>query len=95
MSNEGFTGRFYLGGTFMMPKDFKISTGGGGSLPQVNLQGSQSAFFFSYLALSKDMLKKRLNVSLSGVFLPKSHIIIDTNASTFTQRTDVHLTSNA
>lgn len=95
MSNDGFTGRFYLGGTFMMPKDLKISTGGGGSLPQVNLQGSQSAFFFSYLALSKDMLKKRLNVSLSGVFLPKSHIIIDTNASTFTQRTDVHLTSNA
>lgn len=95
MSNEGFTGRFYLGGTFMMPKDFKISTGGGGSLPQVNLQGSQSAFFFSYLALSKDMLKKRLNVSLSGVFLPKSHIIIDTNTSKFTQRTDVHLTSNA
>jgi Outer membrane receptor proteins, mostly Fe transport len=99
MSNNGFTGRFFGGGSFILPKDFRISTGGGGMLPQINLQGSQSAFFFSYLALSKDLLKKRLNLSLSGVYLPKSHIIIDThvkdaktNAPTFDQRTDVHLT---
>lgn len=99
ISNDGFTGKFYLGGTVTAPKDFRISTGGGGSLPQVNLQGSQSAFFFSYVALSKDFMKKRLNVSVSGVYLPKSHIIIDTKGTdfstqkpTFTQRTDVHLT---
>jgi len=65
------------------------------------LQGSQSAFYFSYMAISKDFLKKRLNVSLSGVYLPHSHIIITTKginsttgATTFDQRTDVHLTSN-
>lgn len=94
MSNNGFTGRFFGGGSVILPKDFRISTGGGGMLPRVNLQGSQSAFFFSYLALSKDMMKKRLNLSVSGVYLPKSHIIIDTNSSTFDQRVDVHLTKN-
>lgn len=101
LSNDGFTGRMYLGGTFMLPKDFRISTGGGGNLPQVTLQGSQSAFYFSYIALSKDFLKKRLSVSLSGVYLPKSHIIITTKgvnsttgATTFDQLTDVHLTKS-
>lgn len=101
LANNGFTGRFYLGGTFMLPKDFRISTGGGGNLPQVNLQGSQSAFYFSYAAFSKDFLKKRLNVSLSGVYLPQSHIVVTTKginsttgATTFDQRTDVHLTKN-
>lgn len=101
LANNGFTGRFYLGGTFMFPKDFRISTGGGGNLPQVNLQGSQSAFYFSYAAISKDFLKKRLNVSLSGVYLPQPHIIITTKGinsingtTTFDQRTDVHLTKN-
>ena len=101
MSNEGFTGRMFLGSTFMLPKDFRISLGGGGNLPQINLQGSQSAFYFSYMALSKDFLKKRLNVSISGVYLPQSHIKIkttgidsETGATTFKQYTDVHLTSN-
>lgn len=101
LSNSGFTGRMFLGGTFTLPKDFRISTGGGGNLPQVNLQGSQSAFYFSYMALSKDFLKKRFNVSVSGVYLPKSHIIVTTKGinsttgtATFDQRTDVHLTES-
>ena len=97
-SNDGFTGRVFLGGTFMLPKDFRISTGAGGNLPQVQLQGSQSAFYFSYAALSKDFLKKRLNVSVSGVYLPKPEIIMTTNGinstnqqPTFIQRTHVQL----
>lgn len=99
-ANDGFTGRLYLGGTFTLPADFRLSVGGGGNLPQVNLQGSQSEFYFSYGALSKDFLKKKLNVSLVAVYLPKSHIIIKTNGinsetgeTTFKQTTDVHLTS--
>ncbi|MDD3079423.1 MAG: TonB-dependent receptor [Paludibacter sp.] len=99
-SNSGFTGRLYLGGTFMLPRDFRLSMGGGGNLPQVNLQGSQSAFYFSYGAFSKDFLQKRLNVSLVAVYLPKSHINVTTTGlnsstgeTTFYQTTDVHLTS--
>lgn len=98
MTNDGFTGRVFLGGTFMLPKDFRISTGAGGNLPQIQLQGSQSAFYFSYAALSKDFLKKRLNVSVSGVYLPKPEIIMTTNGinsttrqPTFSQRTTVQL----
>ncbi|MBP1677242.1 MAG: putative TonB-dependent receptor [Bacteroidetes bacterium] len=101
LSNDGFTGRMFLGGTFMLPKDFRISTGGGGNLPQITLQGSQSAFYFTYMALSKEFLKKRLTVALSAVYLPESHIILTTKgvnsttgATTFDQRTDVHLTKN-
>lgn len=97
-TNDGFTGRVFLGGTFMLPKDFRISTGAGGNLPQVKLQGTQSAFYFSYAAVSKDFLKKRLNVSLSGVYLPKPEIIMTSrgiNSTTqqleFEQRTDVQL----
>jgi len=99
--NSGLTGRFYLGGTFILPKDFKISTGGGANLPQITLQGGQSAFYFSYLALSKEFLKKKLNVSISGVYLPVSHIIVTTKGMdsktgtlTFDQKTDVNLTKN-
>ena len=98
ISNEGFTGRMFLGGTFMLPKNFRISTGAGGNLPQVNLQGSQSAFYFSYAAISKEMLKKRLTLSLSAVYLPKPQITITTIAynsttqqKTFEQTTNVHL----
>jgi outer membrane receptor protein involved in Fe transport len=100
-SNSGLTGRLFLGGTITLPKDFKISTGMGGNLPQITLQGSQSAFYFTYGALSKEFLKKRLNVSVSGVYLPVSHIIINTKginsttgALTFDQKTDVFLTKN-
>ena len=99
--NSGITGRFYLGGTFILPKDIKISTGGGATLPQITLQGGQSAFYFSYMALSKEFLKKRLTVSVSGVYLPLSHIYIttkgvdaNTGVKTFDQTTDVNLTKN-
>lgn len=98
LTNKGFTGRIFLGGTFMLPKDFRISTGAGGNLPQVNLQGSQSAFYFSYAALSKEMMKKRLNLSLSAVYFPKPEINISTIAynsttgvKTFEQYTTVYL----
>lgn len=98
LTNEGFTGRLFVGGTVMLPKEFRISTGLGGNLPQVNLQGSQSAFYFSYAALSKEMLKKRLNVSLSAVYFPRPQIDITTTAynsttgqKTFEQRTKVLL----
>jgi len=99
MSNNGFTGNMYMGATFMLPKDWRINLGGGGNLPQVNLQGSQSSFFFSYSSLSKDFMKKKLTLSANMVYLPKSHIIITTkgvdsksNMMTFNQRTDVHIT---
>ena len=102
LSNEGFTGRLFVGGTVMLPKDMRISTGAGGSLPQINLQGSQSSFYFSYMAITKEFFKKRLSLSLSGVYLPKSHIILTTtgqnganNTPTFKQTTDVFLTSNS
>lgn len=101
LANSGISGRIYLGATIMLPKDFRISTGGGGNLPQINLQGGQSAFYFSYAALSKDFLQKRLNVSVSGVYLPIPHIYLTTKgintltgAATFDQKTDVHLTKN-
>jgi outer membrane receptor protein involved in Fe transport len=98
MSNDGFTGRLYAGGTVILPKDLRMSVGGGGMLPQINLQGSQSAFYYSFFSLSKDLMKKRLNVSMSTVWLPKTHITMDTHgansstgAPTFDQHTDIHI----
>ena len=99
MSNNGFTGNFVLGGTLMLPENLRVSLGGGGNLPQINLQGSQSAFYFSWAGLSKDFMKKKLTLSLNSVYLPKPHILVTTKgidsqsgAETFDQRTDVHLT---
>ena len=101
MANSGFTGRVFMGATFMLPKDFRISTGAGGNLSQINLQGSQSGFMFSYMAVSKDFLQKRLNVSLSGVYLPFPQIVLTTKGEdigngipTFEQRTVVDITKN-
>jgi len=99
MSNNGFTGNFYMGGTFMLPKDWHIFFGGGGNLPQINLQGSQSAFYYSWAGFSKDLMKKKLTLSLNAVYLPQSHIYVTTKGidsqsdlETFDQRTDVNLT---
>jgi outer membrane receptor protein involved in Fe transport len=91
MQNSGYTGHVFLGGSFIFPKDYRLSIGGGSNLPQVNLQGSQSAFFFSYMAFSKDLLKKRLTLSLVGIALPKQHIYINTNATYFDQETNVYI----
>ncbi|MBB3186166.1 TonB-dependent receptor domain-containing protein [Microbacter margulisiae] len=91
MQNSGYTGHVFLGGTFMFPADYRLSVGGGANLPQVNLQGSQSSFLFSYMALSKDLLKKRLTLSLVGIALPKQHIYLNTHATYFNQYTDVHI----
>ncbi len=91
MQNSGYTGHAFLGASFIFPKDYRLSIGGGANLPQVNLQGSQSSFFFSYMAFSKDLLKKRLTLSLVGVALPKQHIYINTHATYFDQNTDVHI----
>lgn len=91
MQNSGYTGHAYLGASFIFPKDYRLSIGGGANLPQVSLQGSQSSFFFSYMAFSKDLLKKRLTLSLVGVALPKQHIYLNTNATYFNQNTDVHI----
>jgi len=91
MQNSGYTGHVFLGGSFIFPNDYRLSVGGGANLPQVNLQGSQSSFFFSYMAISKDLLKKHLTLSLVGVVLPKQHIYINTHATYFDQHTDVHI----
>jgi outer membrane cobalamin receptor len=98
ISNQGFTGQLFVGGTFMLPKDVRISTGAGGNLPQLTLQGSRTGFMFSYAAISKDFLKKRLNASLSGVVLPKPELVATTTGThrntgqlTFEHRTEVKL----
>jgi hypothetical protein len=98
MSNDGYTGRIYGGGTVILPKDIRMSVGGGGMLPQINLQGSQSAFYYSFFSVSKDLLKKRFNISMSATWLPKTHITLDTkgtnsatNTKTFDQHTDIHI----
>ncbi|MBP1640375.1 MAG: putative TonB-dependent receptor [Bacteroidetes bacterium] len=93
ISNDGYTGRIYGGGTVILPKDMRMSVGGGGMLPQINLQGSQSAFYYSFFSISKDLLQKRFNISMSAVWLPKTHITMDTegiNSSDHTKSFDQH-----
>jgi len=98
MSNDGYTGQMYGGGTVILPKDMRLSIGAGGMLPEINLQGSQSAFYYSFFSVSKDLFQKRFNVSMSTVWLPKTHITMDTkgtdsasNTRTFDQHTDIHI----
>lgn len=65
LSNDGFSSQLYAGTQFNLPKDFRINLNGGYFTPRVLLQGENSAFYFTSISANKDLLKKKLTLSLS------------------------------
>ena len=64
-SNSGLTGNGFVSAQITLPKDFRINVNGMFYSGRIMLQGMQSAYYFTSIALNKDFLKKKLTVSLS------------------------------
>ena len=65
-SNNGFQGNLFLNAQQTLPWDLRFSLYGGGSSPNISLQGKGSSISFYGFSLSRSFLKeKRLTVSLN------------------------------
>jgi outer membrane receptor protein involved in Fe transport len=65
VSNSGFFNNFYVNAQFTLPKDFRINANGMYQGRYVMLQGSQDAIFMAGISANKDLLQKKMTVSLS------------------------------
>ena len=65
-SNNGFQGNLFLNAQQTLPWDLRFSLYGGGSSPNISLQGKGSSISYYGFSLSRSFLKeKRLSVSLN------------------------------
>lgn len=65
LNNKGFNYTVSLNGEFTLPAEIKLTTYGGYYSPRFRLQGQNSEFYYYGMSMSRDFLKKKLNVSLS------------------------------
>lgn len=81
MRNDGWNLFAYGGAQQTLPKDWRITLGFYGMTPRVTLQGKGSSYASYSLSVNKQLLKKRLDISLSASnFLKKyrsSHSVIE------------------
>lgn len=72
-SNNGFNGNLFANVQQTIPWELRLSLYGGGSTPNISLQGKGSSFYYYGINLSRSFLKeKRLNISLyASSFLQK------------------------
>lgn len=65
LRNNGFSGRAFGGVTFSFPGDLRIGANGGLFLNRIQLQTSQSAFYFYSFNIMKSLMEKNLDISLN------------------------------
>ena len=66
LKNYGFTYNGSLGVQQTLFWDLRTSLNGGGSTKRYGLQGNSSGYLYYSLSLSRDFLKKKINVSIFG-----------------------------
>lgn len=66
LRNSGFSGRGFGGITFTLPNDFRISANGGVFTRNIELQTTQSAFYFYSFSAMKSLFNKKLDISLTA-----------------------------
>lgn len=66
LRNSGFSGRAFGGITFTLPKDVRLSANGGIFSNRIELQTTQSAFYFYSFSAMKSFLDKKLDISLNA-----------------------------
>lgn len=66
LSNSGFSGRMFTGLTYTLPHDLRFSFNGGMFMGRVQLQTTQSAFYFYSFSAMKSLFNKKLDISLSA-----------------------------
>ncbi len=64
LKSNGFSGNAFGRVTYTFPQDFRLSVNGGFYYSDVQLQTTQSAFFFYSLGLQKSFLNKKLDIGL-------------------------------
>jgi len=65
ISTSGLFGLGYITTQITLPKDFRINLSGQYQSKMISLQSSQSALFFYNIALNKDLLNKKMTVTLA------------------------------
>ncbi len=66
ITNSGWGSNSSGGLQYTLPKDFKFSLNGGYFLMPAGLQTKSVSFFFSSVGINKDILNKKVTISLSG-----------------------------
>lgn len=66
LKNSGFSGRVFGGVTFTLPQEIRLSANGGVFSRGVQLQTTQSAFYFYSFSVMKSFLNKKLDVSINA-----------------------------
>ncbi len=64
--NSGLSGRGFGGITFTLPKDVRLSANGGLFTSNIQLQTTQSAFYFYSFSAMKSFFNKKLDISLNA-----------------------------
>lgn len=65
LSNSGFSGQAFGGFTYTFPGDLRFGVNGGMFMSRVQLQTTQSPFYFYSFSAMKSLLKKKLDISLN------------------------------
>ncbi len=64
LKNTGTNYSVSGGGQFTLPHELKLNLNGGYYSPRIQLQGQNSAFYYYGVSASRDLLNKKLNISL-------------------------------
>jgi len=67
LQNDGFSGQIFSGLTLNLPKDFRLGANGGIFNSYIQLQTTQSSFYFYSFNLMKSLFNKKLDINLSTV----------------------------
>ena len=67
LQNTGFSGNFYGGVQYTLPRDFVLNLNGYSSTPSIVLQGQTASYYYYSFSASKSFLNKRLNIRLNAV----------------------------
>lgn len=81
ISNSGFTGLVYSGLTFTLPKDVRLTANAGLFSSNIQLQTTQSAYYFYSFSAMKSFLNKKLDLSLNATAPFSKYINIDVNTT--------------
>ena len=88
LKNSGFRYSFSAGTQFTLFADIKWNTNGGYYSPQVSLQGKSNAYHYYGTSVSRDFLKKKLNVSVNARNFLEKQISFSSFTQTSTYRNE-------
>ena len=66
LSNSGFSGRAFAGLTYTLPHDIRLGANGGLFMSRVQLQTTQSPFYYYSFSLMKSFFDKKLDLTLNA-----------------------------